>query len=87
MNPQNPLRPCYLCGRPTTAIQFNLGNACTHAHFKVGTVRALESWNNRGSPKGCLDVFMDDFGTLVLPADRMTHESFCSRYYFFKGYL
>lgn len=48
--------------------------------------RAIKSWCDRGSPKASLDVFMDDFGDLVIPG-YMKHNTFCARYYFYKGYL
>lgn len=33
MNPPIPIKPCSVCGKPTSAIQFVLGNACCKAHF------------------------------------------------------
>lgn len=47
--------------------------------------RALKSWCNRGTATSALDVFMDDFGNLIIPG-YMDHSTFCARYYFYRGY-
>ena len=47
--------------------------------------RTIKSWCNAGSPKRALEVFMDDYGNLVIPG-YMEHSTFCARYYFYRGY-